>query len=198
MSEGTEFEMTNYDSKGKADSRVKHKVLEKTVSGGDVMVKVSMELYDKKDELVNSGEYEVKCEGGVFKVDMRSLINLEQTKAYANMEATVDADQLEIPSNPKAGDELADGFMEITFGPVIKMRVNVTDRKVEAIENVTTDAGTFNCIKISENIDSQIMIAKVKAKSVAWYSKDVGTVKTESYNKKGKLMGYSVLTNFKQ
>jgi hypothetical protein len=37
----------------------------------------------------------------------------------------------------------------------------------------------------------------IVAKSTDWMAKKVGTVRSESYDKDGKLMGYTVLTSMK-
>jgi len=76
------------------------------------------------------------------------------------------------------------------------MNVWITNRKVEAIEDITTPAGTFTCYKISSDVETKMMM-KISIKSVEWYAKNVGTVRTESYNNNGKLTGYTLLTDFK-
>ena len=69
------------------------------------------------------------------------------------------------------------------------------DRKVEKREDITTSAGTFNCIVISQTISTKMMV-RIKASSKECYAENVGMVRSESYNKKGKLLGYSELTKF--
>ena len=73
------------------------------------------------------------------------------------------------------------------------MTIYVTDRAVEARESLTTSAGTFDCIKITQK-ETTKMIVKIQATSKEWYAENIGMVRSESYNKKGKLTGYSVLT----
>jgi hypothetical protein len=41
-------------------------------------------------------------------------------------------------------------------------------------------------------------MVKTEASSKEWYAEGVGLVKSEIYNKKGKLMGYSELTSFEK
>jgi len=76
---------------------------------------------------------------------------------------------------------------------MMNMTISITNRKVEAVENVTTPAGTFECYKISYDIATKMMI-NVKMKGTEWYAKNVGLVKSESYNNDGKLMGSNLLT----
>ena len=79
----------------------------------------------------------------------------------------------------------------------MNMNISISNRKVEAAENLTTPAGTFECYKISCDVAIKMMI-NVKTKSIEWYAKGVGMVKSESYNTDGKLMGSNVLTSFKK
>jgi hypothetical protein len=73
----------------------------------------------------------------------------------------------------------------------------VFNRKVEAVENLTTPAGTFECYKISYDIATKMMV-NVKAKATEWYSNGVGMVKSETYSTDGKLIGSNVLTALKK
>ncbi|MBL4560545.1 MAG: hypothetical protein JKX79_06125 [Labilibaculum sp.] len=73
------------------------------------------------------------------------------------------------------------------------MTTNIVNRKVEAHENITTPAGTFKCCKISEDVKSKMGFVNVQLHNVTWIVKDIGTIRRESYNKKGKLSSTSEL-----
>jgi hypothetical protein len=108
---------------------------------------------------------------------------------------------LELPSSMKAGDLLKNGDMKISFSNngmnVMSITIVVTNRKVEAIETVTTPAGTYECYKITYDLATKMMI-NVKTKAAEWYAKGVGLVKSETYSLDGKLMGSSVLNSIKK
>ena len=122
-----------------------------------------------------------------------------QLQAYEDMDVQVDASKFEIPDmNAPVGTTLDDSKLSInvTGGIMpIKMNIEITDRKIEKREDLTTPAGSFDCIVLSQAISTKMMI-RIKATSKEWYSENVGMVRTESYNKKGKLIGYSELTKF--
>jgi hypothetical protein len=61
---------------------------------------------------------------------------------------------------------------------------------------MTTPAGTFSCYKMSSTIETKTMFTMV-AKSTDWVAKKVGTVRSETYDKTGKLISYMVLTSMK-
>lgn len=75
----------------------------------------------------------------------------------------------------------------------MEMNMRIFDRKVEGTESVTTPAGTFNCFKLSQSVEMKMMFS-VSAKSIEFYSKEFGMVRSESYDSKGKLTGYTVLS----
>ena len=200
MEEGAFMETTSYDAKDKVTGKMNYLVLSKTVEGNNMAVTVKTTTFDKKDKEVHSGEMEMACVDGVFIIDMKNYLDPESMGDMGEMEVSIDATNLEIPADLQVGQTLPDGYIKINFETggmsMMGMTVNIIDRTVEAIEDVTTPAGTFTCHIISQTIETKA-IMKIVAKSKEWYAKDVGVVKSESYNKKGKLTGYSILTDFK-
>ncbi|HPV56084.1 MAG TPA: hypothetical protein PKW61_03055, partial [Tenuifilaceae bacterium] len=63
--------------------------------------------------------------------------------------------------------------------------VNVTNRKVEAIEDVTVGAGTYKAYKFSSSVLVVTMGIKVNTASTDWYVKGVGVVKSIGLDSKG-------------
>jgi hypothetical protein len=72
----------------------------------------------------------------------------------------------------------------------------IKDRKVDARENVTTAAGSFDCYKvIYTTVDEK---SHNTTKSAIWYAKDAGVVKTENYKDDGKLVNRQVLVKWEK
>jgi hypothetical protein len=111
-------------------------------------------------------------------------------------EIEITGNNLEVPSNPNPGDVLPDASVEMAMkmGFVnMKMSANVTNRKVEAIEDITVAAGTFKGYKFSSEVNSTVMGIKVNSKNTDWYAKGIGIVKSENYDKNGKLQSRTEL-----
>lgn len=193
MTEGAEFEITNYDQKGKEVGRAEHTVTEVAETSGGMEVKVSSTLYDKKDKEVTTMEYIVKCQDGMYQFDMSGFMNSQMQQM--DMEASIEGDFLEIPSDPMVGQRLDDGKVTMNISDMMSMTTEITDRVVEGKETVETPAGSFDCVIISSNTETKMMMT-VSSSSKDWYAKDVGMVKSEYYDKKGKMSGYSLLTKF--
>ena len=79
---------------------------------------------------------------------------------------------------------------------IMGMSTSITKRKVEAKEQITTDAGTFDCYKITYTITVSTMFS-VRMEVAEWIAEGIGTVKSETYSK-GKTMGYTVLTGIQK
>lgn len=63
-------------------------------------------------------------------------------------------------------------------------------------ETITTPAGTYNCVKYSSDTEVSSTMFKSKSKSTMYMAKNVGMVKMESYDDKGKLQSKQLLTSF--
>jgi hypothetical protein len=67
-------------------------------------------------------------------------------------------------------------------------------------ESITTPAGTYDCYKITSDIATQTQMGikmNINVSSIEWITSKLGVVKSESYNKNDKLMGYTILSSWK-
>lgn len=198
--EGTKLEITSYDKKGKITGIDKQELTKVSESGNTTSFVMHHSNCDKKGEELFNGDLKYKCKDNVFYVDMSGFVNSEQMQAYKDMDVKVTMDEIDIPADLSVGQKLKDGSVKMDISgnsPVnLSFVVNVENRKVEAKESVTTEAGTFDCVKISQDIITKSMMS-FKISSVEWYAEGVGVVKTETY-RKGKLMGSSKLTKLER
>jgi hypothetical protein len=196
-SQGAMIEHRHFDSRERLATVTRTTVRESGSTENGYQVKVNSEVFDNKDQLISSNELEIKCEGGSFILDMSGYFQDLNLDSYENMEVRVDSDHLLLPPNLKEGSFLPPARSRISVVnagvPVMNMVVNVYNRKVEAIEEVTTPAGTFSCYKVSYDLET-IMLFQVKSRGVEWYAKDIGLIKSETYNRSGKLTGRTILS----
>ncbi|MFN8257878.1 MAG: hypothetical protein U0W24_19430 [Bacteroidales bacterium] len=197
VDKGTKIEMTDYDKKGKVTGVGTSTITDFIKTGNAQEVKVSVEYKASDNETPFKSDYSVKCENGEFYVNMNNFLDKNALAGYQNMDIKVDAEQMTIPSNLQVGQALGNGRVtaKISNSGINLMTMNtlITNRKVAAFESITTPAGTFDCVKITYDIESKVMF-KVNMSCAQWYSKDVGVVKTETYDKKGKLETSQLLT----
>ncbi|GAB4244072.1 MAG: hypothetical protein Tsb0034_22190 [Ekhidna sp.] len=82
----------------------------------------------------------------------------------------------------------------------ITMDMMITDRKVEKVETLETPAGSYETYKITQKTTMTMNMMGIKktteSTSASWLARGVGMVKNESYDKKGSLIGYTLMTSF--
>jgi hypothetical protein len=171
--EGVKTTMTSYNADGKAIGTTKTIYKKVDKNGGTMSVNATQENYDKKGKLSVSSDFTIKCLNGTLLFDMKLMLPQQQAESFKDFEMMVEGADKEIP--------------------VMNMSVKIANRKVESKESITTAAGTFECYKITEDVEMKT-IFKIHAKVASWFSKEVGTVKTESYKENGKLTGKTELT----
>lgn len=195
-SEGTSVKMVHYDKKDKITGYTVSTVKEKKQIPGGVSL-LFHQKYDNTEDYTFETEFDVRCENGNVLVDMEKMLDPTTMTAYEDMEFEVTADDLSIPKNAAPGDRLNDGSVTVavnTGSPVnITIAVSLSGRKVESREKVETPAGTFDCLKITYDMLTQVGFLKIRSAAAEYYNREHGVVRSESFNKSGKLTGYSVI-----
>lgn len=195
--EGTTLQYTNYDRKGKDDGVLNYKVTDVVSDGDGVSATMQVDLSDSKGN-THSTTYGIRCDGDVVQIDFKSLMNEQMISQMGELEMEVSGTDIEWPNNLSVGQELPDGNinLKMKMSGAINMNMNVEtfNRKVEKKEKVTTPAGTFDCFVIYSETRTKMMLGNQVFPSRTWLAQGVGMVKQESYNKAGKLMGSSLLT----
>ncbi len=196
---GAVLEYKTYDKKNALTGISRHKVMDVTQSGNSISATVEIETFDKKEKSLGKSDINVKCENGVYYLDMKSFISPATLEGYKDMDVTFESDNLQLPANLNVGDMLKDASLKMTVSnagmKIITITTTITNRKVEAKEKITTEAGTFDCYKISSLVTSKSFMT-LKINSTEWYSKEVGLIKSESYTN-GNLSGRTILTSIK-
>jgi len=199
---GAKMEYATYDKKGKLESTTENTILllRDTPNGG-VEAEVTTVVRNKRGKEQYTGEYTVNCEDGVLKVDVTSMLNPGMLESFSGMEVSIDGDFLTLPNELKSGQELPDATTSIAAGTnginIINMDIEVKDRKVEDITSVTTPAGTYDCYKISQRTEVDMMINRTFS-SVEYYAEGVGVVRSETLNDDGEVESYMELTKFEK
>lgn len=202
LKEGTRLEYTNYNKKGEADLTIKQ-VCRKVETSKDTLLAMmdAQGINDKGEETYNRS-YTLKCLAGVFYMNMQSLMPPQAGGATnPGMEMQIEGGELDYPSDMKPGQLLPDAEMLIKFSTggmqLMKTRYKILNRKVESAENVTTKAGTFDCLKITYDLEMNLL-GKKTYHAALWVAKNIGMVKTENYDKKGGVEGSMQLTLFQK
>lgn len=200
LKEGTKWEMSNYNKKEKLTGVSLYETVSEEHTGNKTIWVLKFKAVDKKgEETMPESSTTIVCENGVFKMDMSEFIPKETLQGMKDMEVEMESTDLNFPTIKDVNSELKDGTIKITaFSSGVKIMtvdMTITDRVIEGIETVETEAGSFECLKITQNTLVDMGIMKRTMKSTSWFLPGFGVVKSESFNKKGKSIGTSVLTS---
>jgi len=192
---GATLETKSYNDKDKPVSIAKSIVIEH--SGNKI--KFSSEVSDNKGKSISKGNYEIRCENNEVFLDMSMYLQGVNKDAYPGMDVKVESKSMSIPAVLAVGQKLNEGEITMKVSnqgfQIMNNSTRIFNRKVEALEDITTPAGTFKCAKITYEVETKIM-GLIRTKGIQWISSKVGVVKTESYDQKGKLSGYTILTSY--
>jgi hypothetical protein len=179
--------MTISNNKGKESGKMIYKISDSKKSGSSVSATVSAEFIDTKGKTGMQSTNKVQCVNGVMQMDMKFLIPAGQQQTQTGSASASDV-YLEYPANMKVGDQLKDGHLamdaESQGGIKSSVEIDITDRKVDGKESVTTPAGTWECYKITSKNKITSRIAgigiPIKMDVTEWFAPAFGIVKTES------------------
>ena len=146
-------------------------------------VRYQMVMMDsKRKEMSSPIEAAVKVVNGTVYLDVTSAFN-DAASALGQMaeNIVIEGTGLIIPSDAKAGQRLEDATA--TMGNLVSSLC--TNVVVTAEENLTTEAGTFQTLRLDMDTSGKVLIVRMEGTSTQWCAKGIGIVRTISYNKRG-------------
>jgi hypothetical protein len=192
---GNKWVYNEYDKKDDLYS-VSTTAVENVITNGSTTEYVlhvkSEDIKAKKNEEPFEDTISYFCENGLLSIDLSSYL----PKEYNDMEVTMEQKKLTIPSSLEVGQKLDDAQMIIYVNGMQMMQMDVTNRKVEKKETVSTEAGDFDCALITYDMISKIAFATITHKVKDWISPEVGQVMSETYDKNGKKINSRKLKEF--
>ena len=197
--EGYYMKQADFNSKGKQTGTSEFRVLDISKQDGAVTSTVQMKIDDgkkKSEPMVYEVEYQ--CKDQTLYIDLTSL-GAETLQGMNTAEIRIDGEGMAYPSNLKVGMKLPDvsQTIDIILEGMGMMKTTMTayDREVLGKENITTAAGTFECFKISNSFTIKMVVSS-SFTTITYFNSEIGTVKSEFYNRNGKLKSYSEVIEF--
>jgi hypothetical protein len=190
--QGAEAEYVVKDGKGNVQSYTKTAVTDvKKKNATNFSVTYTSETFDKnKKSLIAPITVTIDVADGVVIFDPKAMMG----EAGASME--ISGTYPAYPATLEVGKE----FGEYSYSMKM-MGISTTvsgKNNVTAKEDIKTDAGSFNCLKIESEVSTKVLLKPVKTKTTSWYAKNIGVVKTEAYDNKGKLQSVQELISLKK
>jgi hypothetical protein len=203
LNKGTSWTYQQFDKKGKLTST--NTILVEDVIHRDSKTEFKIKATSnnenaKKDDVPAENTFSYICENNVLKIDISSLIPQETKDGFSGMEISIEQSEILIPPSLSVGQKLDDASIKMVVASsgmtIMTMNINITNRKVEKMEDVTTSAGSYNCALITYDMHTNMGFMKVQSSTKEWYSSQVGNVKSESYDKTGKLTNSQILSAY--
>lgn len=183
--EGVKLIYADKDKKGKINSYSETTATKVTGDVDNCTVTYSMMVMDKKKTPIlkqpMTQTFEVK--NGTVTYDPKSLVG----QVMEGMQITVTGTLFQLPSNVKVGDTFGDYTITMNLAG-IKTNTEVTDVKAVAEETLDVNGTSIDCVVIENTTVSKVIGIKQTAVQKIWYGHGIGPVKTNMYNKKGKLL----------
>lgn len=198
--------MTLYNGKGKQTGVQTWKITGVKKQGEGFVATINSTLMDEKGKELTKSTGTYECSGGALRSDIRMSLPQEQMQAYQVSEAQMEPVYIEYPYNLSEGQTLKDAAFEMNVkqasGLSSKVSYKALNRKVEGKEKVESPAGTWDAYKITYDGTFRMQMSGVgipmNMKVTEWFVPGFGIVKTESYNKSGKLMASTLITSIKK
>jgi len=188
MKKGTVQVVATKDAKGKITGQSRNTIKEITGAKNAFAVVYECEILDAKGNPASKDNpqtinYRIVVKDGIMYLDMKGMFG--SIDGLDGIQASGTA--MKIPNNLSVGQALEDASAKVRIG-FINCSAVTTEGKCLAIEDVTVEAGTFKCYKITQKTNATVMGIKSAGTTLTWYAKGIGAVKTESYDKNDKLI----------
>ena len=188
--EGVKLTFADLDKKGKPTA---HSVNEITKLEGEAPFNCTVEytvslLDDKKNPLGIEMVQSYSIRNGIVTFDENSFAG----QLLQGMEVKISGTLFRLPSNAKVGDTFEDYSVLINMGG-IKSTAHVTNIRITAEETLTIDGVDIECVVVENNTASKAIGIKSEGTQKIWYGRGYGAVRTETYDKKGKILTTNAL-----
>jgi hypothetical protein len=214
LREGQNLEYRLLDGKGKTTGTWRYRVLKistetstpkKSAPVETTKVLLKSGLYSPTNRLIAQQDLTYSCRHDTTFTDGLGYINYGSLKSFRDRRLAYQGTPLAWPHQPAAGSRLADGGVVVQVSSpsvaIAKVQTTLRQRKVLAggPVSVTVPAGTFNCYAVESQREVSTaaradLVLKSSGREIDYYDPAVGIIKTETYDKGGKLVQSRVLS----
>ncbi len=200
---GVVLEYKNYDNKNSETGTTRYTITKVNKMGNDMDITYIILKMDKDKKVQFDDEITVHYKDDKLHFDMSSIFRQSILKEKGELPKNfkISGSDVITPSYLKVADKLPNSHVDMAIkrGIInIKIAINITNRTVEALENITVPAGSFEAFKVNSEMSAKASIINRSSTSTEWLVKGIGMVKSESYNKKGELESYTELVSVQE
>ena len=210
---GQNLEYQLLDGKGKALGTWRYRVLKVSVDSvaskkgkvtATTRVQLKSGLYNGANRVLAQQDLTFLCRNDTTFSDGLGNINYDALKSFKDRRLAYQATPIAWPNQPTTGSKLPDGgvLVQVSSPSVAIAKVQTTLRQRKVLGDrvaVTVPAGTFSCYPVESQREVSTaaradLVLKNTSRQVDYYDPAVGIVKTEQFDKGGKLVQTRVLS----
>lgn len=195
-------QLQNFNQRDRLQSTQEIRVRQVETDGESIIATMDSRFFDQRGREQHEGSFRVICTGNQMMVDVQSLLDPNMMEGFQGMEVQVEGNHIILPSGMQAGQSLPDAElqMKVTTGGVTfaDIKFTISNRKVESREKVEVPAGSFDSYKLSYEtfMETRTMgiPIRVSGRVVEYHAPGIGAVRTETYDSRDRLQGYTVVS----
>ncbi|MFD2570053.1 hypothetical protein ACFSUS_05365 [Spirosoma soli] len=199
---GMNYELTMYNTNDKPIGKIDYQIKDVHKEGGSTVIDIVAKFQDEKGNQREPSTIRYTCTGNELVADMSGL-GMGVLGANSKQELKMKTNTIVYPAKLSVGQKLDDGLMEAEMymdgAPMAQMNMTLLNRQVESQQAVTTPAGSYDTYKITADINYETRVMGIpvrnKMRTVSYRANNMlFDIKSENYDKKGKLTGYTLLS----
>ena len=199
---GKGMQFQNFNNRDRLQSS--QDVIVKSIERKDGMLTAVMNTtaYDQRNREQHQAAFNVSCSGNELSIDLQSVLDPNMLAGFKGMEIQMESSGMIIPTNLSAGQSLPDAQlnMKVLTGNVTfsDITLSISNRKVESRETIEVPAGTFDCFKVSYDLEIVTRTMGIpitaRSKTIEYHAAGQGVVRSENYDSRDRMQGYTVLS----
>ena len=178
--EGAKLHYMSLDAKGNENGATIMEIVKVVPSGNDLTITQRSQLFISGNAFTDPVETVTMVRDGNVTIDFGGLSVAAEGAGFV------------LPRRLEVGLELPTGEVTV-YVMGVKTTQDISFHKVVAKEQLTVPAGTYECYVVERKYVARVMGLKVTGSMKIWYARGIGAVRTDNYDKKGKLSSSQVL-----
>lgn len=200
---GMNYELSTFNAKDKPTGKIVYQVKDVRREGPATVMDITAQFQDEKGKQQTPYTIRYTCTGDELVADLSGMMQAMQSSGFKDAEMRMKSNKLVYPGKLSVGQKLPDGQMEAELfskgTTMMTMNMTMNNRQVESKAPITTPAGTFDTHRVTSDMsfENRMMGIPIRGtmRTVSYRAANqLFDVKSETYNKSGKLMGYMLLS----
>ena len=185
----------SYDSRDRYEGSQTWEVQELKEENGEKIAVVHLIIREADGRRLMENQFEARCSDGTYFINMEGAhLNEFSASMTDGIDIEIEGDDISLPNQINEGTNLPDARMDITIKGMITINasMHIFNREVQGKTTLATPVGEVDAWEITYDTTVRAGLS-VRGSVKEYVAEKYGTVRTENYNRRGRLQSYSVL-----